>query len=60
MIALDSASDTIDLEVCPNESEDLSISKRIWVARTLNDFIASFDTGALPLEDAREDSSPVI
>ena len=59
-IALGSASDTIALGVRTNESEDLSISERIWVARTLNDFTASFDTGAPALEDAREDVSPVI
>ena len=58
-IALDSASEIIALGVCPNESEDLSISEMIWVADTLNDFVASLDTGALPLEDAREDVSPV-
>ena len=59
-IALGSASDTIALGVRTNESEDLSISERIWVAHTHNDFTASFDTGAPPLEDAWEDVSLVI
>ena len=59
-ITLGSASDTIDLGVHPNESEDLSISERIWVAHTHNDFMASLDIGALPLEDAWEDVSLVI
>ena len=59
-ITLDSPSSTIAPRVHPNESEDLSISERIWVARTLNDFIASFDIGTLPLEDAQEDVSLVI
>jgi hypothetical protein len=40
--------------VCPNESEDLSILEKIWVADTLNDFMAGFDTDAPPLKDARE------
>ena len=59
-ITLGSASDTIDLGVHPNESEDLSISERIWVAHTLNGFTTGFDIGAPPLEDAREDASLVI
>ena len=59
-VTLDSASETISPGVCPNESGDLSILERIWVARTLNDFTASFDTGAPALEDAREDVSPLI
>ena len=59
-VALDSASETIAPGVCPNKSEDLSISDRIWVTRTLNDFTAIFDTGLLPLEDAQEDVSLVI
>ena len=57
---LDSTSETIAPGVRPNESEDLSISERIWVAHTLIDFMTSFDIGALPLEDAQEDVSPVI
>ena len=57
---LGSASETIAPGVCLSETEDLSISERIWVARTLNDFTASFDTGAPALEDAREDVSPLI
>jgi hypothetical protein len=52
-VTLDSASETIALGVRPNKSEDLSISERIWVASTLNDFIVGFDTGALPLEELR-------
>ena len=60
MIALDSASKIIVLGVCPNESEDLSILEKIWVADTLNDFTAGFDTGAPPLEDAWEYASLVI
>ena len=59
-VALDSARKTIALGVCLNKSEDLSISERIWVTRTLNDFIASFNTGPLPLEDAEQDVSLVI
>jgi hypothetical protein len=59
-ITLGSASDTIAPGVRPNESEKLSISERIWVARTLNDFMAGFNIDALPLEDAREDVSLVI
>ena len=59
-IALDSASGITTSRVRPNKSEDLSISEKIWVADTLNDFTASFDTGAPPLEDAREDASLVI
>ena len=46
---LDSSTKTIALGVHPNESEDLSISEKIWVALTLNDFTAGFDIGALPL-----------
>ena len=46
---LDSTSLIIALGVHPNESEDLSISEKIWVALTLNDFTAGFDTGTLPL-----------
>ena len=57
---LDNASETLASGVHPNDSEDLSILERIWVARTLNDFTASFDTGAPALEDAREDVSPLI
>jgi hypothetical protein len=34
-IMLDSASETIALEVRLNESVDLSISERIWVAHTI-------------------------
>ena len=37
---LGSASDTIALGVCLNESEDLSISEKIWVVVTLNDFMS--------------------
>ena len=57
---LDSASKTIASRVRSNDSEDLSISERIWVARTLNDFTAGFDIGAPPLEDARKDVYPMI
>ena len=57
---LDSSTKTIALGVHPNESEDLSISEKIWVALTLNDFTAGFDTGAPPLEDAQYDASLVI
>ena len=57
---LDSTNETIALGVCLNESEDLCISERIWVARTLNDFTAGFDIGAPPLEDARKDVYPMI
>jgi hypothetical protein len=60
VIALDSSSETIALGVCLNESEDLSISERIWVAHTLNDFTTGFDTGTLPLEDTQKDVSPLI
>ena len=56
---LDSASEIIAPRVRLNESEDLSISEKIWVAVTLNDFVAGIITGAPPLEDAREDVSPV-
>ena len=59
-IVLDSASEIITPGVHKNESEDLSISEKIWVIDTLNDFTASFDTCAPPLEDAREDASLVI
>jgi hypothetical protein len=38
----------------------LSISEKICVAITLNDFMASLDTGAPPLEGAREDVYLVI
>ena len=48
-IMLDSASEIIALGVCPNESEDLSISKKIWVADTLNDFMAALNIGTPPL-----------
>ena len=58
-IALDSASEIIALGVHPNESEDLSISEKIWVAVTLNDFMAGLDTGTPPLKDAQEDISLV-
>jgi hypothetical protein len=51
-IVLDSASKIMAPGVCPNESEDLSILEKIWVADTLNDFMAGFDTGAPPLKDA--------
>ena len=57
---LDSTSETIAPGVRPNESEDLSISERIWVAHTLIDFMTSFDIGALPLEVTQEDVSLVI
>ena len=60
VIELGSSCETIALGVRPNKSEDLSISERIWAARTLNDFTASFDIGAPPLVDAREDASPII
>ena len=43
-----------------NESEDLSISEKIWVADTLNDFIDGFDISTPPLEDAWEDASRMI
>ena len=43
-----------------NESEDLSILEKIWVADTLNDFVAGLNTGAPPLKDDWEDVSPVI
>ena len=43
-----------------NKSEDLNILDRIWVAVTLNDFMAGLDTGTPHLEDVREDVSPVI
>jgi len=59
-ITLGSASDTIAPGVHLNESENLSISERIWVAHTLNDFTASFDIGAPSLEDAQEDISLVF
>jgi hypothetical protein len=59
-IALGSASEIIAPGVRPNESEDLSISEKIWVTVTLNNFVAGLYTGAPPLEDAREDVSPVI
>ena len=59
-ITLYGASRIIALGVHPNESEDLSNSERIWVTNTLNDFVASLDIGAPPLEDAREDVSLVI
>jgi hypothetical protein len=59
-ITLDSASETIAPGVHPNESEDLSISENIWVTVTLNDFMDGLDTGAPPLEDAREDVSLMI
>ena len=59
-IVPDNASEIIALGVCPNESEDLSISEKIWVAVTLNDFMAGLDTGTPPLEDARKDVSLVI
>ena len=51
-IALDSASEIIALGVHPNESEDLSISERIWITDTLKDFMAGLDIGVPPLEDA--------
>jgi hypothetical protein len=54
-IALDSASKTITQGILPNESKDLSISDKIWVAHTLNDFANGFDTGAPPVEDAQND-----
>jgi hypothetical protein len=59
VIVLDSASKVIALGVRPNKSEDLSISEKIWVIYILNDFMASFDTGVPPSEDAQEDASPV-
>ena len=59
-IALDSASEIIAPEVHPNESEDLSISEKIWVAVTLNDFVTGLNIGAPPLEDARKDVSLAI
>ena len=59
-IMLDNASEIIARGVRPNMSEDLSISERIWVAHTLNDFTASFDIGAPSLEDAQEDISLVF
>jgi hypothetical protein len=54
-ITLDSASEITTLGIRLNESEDLSILERIWVAETLNDFVAGLDTSAPPLEDAQED-----
>ena len=51
-VALDSASEIIALGVHPNESEDLSISERIWITDTLKDFMAGLDIGVPPLEDA--------
>ena len=60
MIAQDSSSEIIALGVCLNESEDLSISEKIWVTDTLNDFIDGFDISAPPLEDAWEDASWMI
>ena len=59
-IALNSASGIIALGDHSNKSEDLSISEKIWVADTLNNFVASLNTGAPPLEDAQEDVSLVI
>ena len=59
-ITLDSTSKIIALGVRPNESEDLSILEKIWVADTLNDFMTGFNIGTPPLEDAREDASLVI
>ena len=40
--------------------EDLGILERIWVTDTLNDFMAGFDIGSLPLGDAWEDASLVM
>ena len=51
-IALDSASEIIALGVHPNESGDLSILEKIWVAVTLDDFVVGIDTGAPHLKDA--------
>ena len=51
-IALDSASKITALGVRPNESEDLSISERIWITDTLTDFMTGLDIGVPPLEDA--------
>ena len=59
-ITLDSTSFIIALGVRPNESEDLSISEKIWVAVTLNDFMSGIIIGTPPLEDAQEDVSLVI
>ena len=59
-IMLGSASETIAPGVCLSETEDLSISERIWVARTLNDFMAGFNIGTPPLEDAWKVVSLVI
>ena len=56
---LDNASEIIARGVRPNMSEDLSISERIWVTDTLNDFMADLNIGAPPLEDAWEDVSLV-
>ena len=38
----------------------MSISEKIWVADTLNNFVAILNIGAPPLEDAQEDVSLVI
>ena len=57
---LDSASEIIAPGVCPNENEDLSISEKILVAVTLNDFVTGLNIGAPPLEDARKDVSLAI
>ena len=46
VIALSSASQVIASGVCPNESEDLVMS--------------GFNIGMPPLEDAREDVSPMF
>ena len=59
-ITPDNTREIIAPGVRPNESEDLSILEKIWVAVTLNDFVAGIITGAPPLEDAWEDVSLVI
>ena len=45
VIRLDSASEIIAPRVYPNESEDLSlsISEKIWVDDTLNNFVAGLN-----------------
>jgi hypothetical protein len=57
---IDSASEIMALGVRPNESKDLSISEKNWIADTPNDFMTGFNTRAPPLEDAWEDASLVI
>lgn len=61
-IALSSARPAVASEIVPNKSEDLAKnnSENSWVDDTLIDFVAGFNTGAQPLEDTRENASPVI